>query len=233
MTAKQIFISWDIDGTLILGKDATKFHLEAFHLACEELFGKCDTPEVFLGHSIDGMMDSSILSEMITKLGHQPTEETLKKTQEKMEDIFIQNCTAIPEVPNGVVETLEQLVKYPNITMAIASGNYPRIAWRKLELCGIAKYFPDRLGGLGVIRERKDAVSLARKLAEEKKGHKFDIYMHIGDTPSDILAAQAAGSIPFGVRTGRVNYPEYPTPSYIHNNLIEGHDELFRLLGLE
>ncbi|KAH0785416.1 haloacid dehalogenase-like hydrolase family protein [Histomonas meleagridis] len=231
--SKEVYISWDIDGTLILGNDATKFHLNAFHLACEELFGKCDTPEVFFGHSIDGWMDKRILAEMIKKIGFEPSEENISKAQTRMEDIFIETCTAIPEVCKGVPETLAELSSKPNVTMGIASGNFPRIAWRKLELCGIAQYFPQRIGGLGVFNDRKDAVLMSRKIAEEKTGKKFDIIMHIGDTPSDINAAIENGVIPFGVKTGRVHYAEYPKPSYIHEDLIEGHQELMKLLELE
>ena len=233
MSAKNILVTWDIDGTLILGNEAIGFHIESFHLACEELFGKCDSPEIFLGHSIDGMMDSVIISEMMEKLGVEPNEENLKKAQSTMEDIFIKTCTVAPIVPPGVEQTLEELSKHPNVTLAVASGNYPRIAWRKLEMCGLAKYFPDRIGGLGVVKERKDAVLLAKKTAEEKKGLKFDIFMHVGDTPNDIKAAQLAGAIPFGVRTGRVSYPTYPTPSYVFDNLIAGHDQFFKLLELQ
>lgn len=230
---KQVFISWDIDGTLILGTNATKFHLEAFKLACEELFGPCDTPEPFLGRSIDGWMDKGIIKAMIEKIGAEATEENIAKAQARMEDIFIETCTEVPEVPNGVIDTLEYLVKQPNVTMGVASGNFPRIAWRKLELAGIAKYFPQKIGGLGVVIDRKDAVVMARKNAEAITGKTFDIVMHIGDTPADINAAIGAGAIAFGVRTGRVAYPEYPTPSHIFANLIEGHDQLLKLLELQ
>ncbi|KAK8892161.1 hypothetical protein M9Y10_029384 [Tritrichomonas musculus] len=233
MSQKNILITWDIDGTLIIGKSTSRDHLEAFHLACENLFGKCDEPEKFLGHSIDGMMDSMILSEMIEKLGFEANEENLCKGQKMMEEIFIKNCQDTPEVPVGIADTLKELSKYPNVTCAIASGNYEKIAWRKLELGGIAQYFPDKIGGLGVVKDRKDALLLARKIAEEKKGLKFDIIMHVGDTPNDIIAAQKAGAIPFGVRTGRVHYPNYPTPSYVFDNIIVGHDQFMKLLELE
>jgi phosphoglycolate phosphatase-like HAD superfamily hydrolase len=178
-------------------------------------------------------MDKGILSAMIKKLGFEANDENLSKAQSKMEDIFIASCTEKPEVPVGVIETLEALSKIPNITMAVASGNYPRIAWQKLELAGIAKYFPDRIGGLGVVVDRKDALVLARQTAEKVKNTKFDIVMHIGDTPADVNAAIQAGAIPIGVRTGRVSYPEYPGPSYIFANLVEGRDKIWELLELK
>lgn len=228
----EIFISWDIDGTLILGNDATTYHLEAFHLACEELFGPCDTPEAFLGRTLDGWMDKRILAAMIEALGHEASEENISRAQQRMEDIFIETCTYVPDVCRGVVALLEDLSSRANVTMGLASGNFPRIAWRKLELCGLAKYFPQRIGGLGVVNDRADAVRMSRAMAERVTGKRFDVVMHIGDTPSDINAALQNNAIPFGVKTGRIHYPEYPTPSHIHEDLVEGRDELMRLLKL-
>jgi phosphoglycolate phosphatase-like HAD superfamily hydrolase len=230
---KQVFISWDIDGTLVCGTNAITHHLAAFRDACAALFGPCDTPEAFLGHSIDGWMDKAILTEMIKKLGFEPNAENLAKGQAKMEDIFVATCSEKPDVPAGVVDSLEALSKYPNVTMGLASGNYPRIGWRKLENAGIAHYFPDRIGGLGVVLERKDALILSRETAEKVKNRKFDIVMHIGDTPSDINAAIQAGAIPFGVRTGRVSDAEYPSSGCVVANLVEGRDKLWELLELK
>ena len=76
---KNILITWDIDGTLICGSGAIKYHREAFAYACQQLFGQGKDPEELLGHSVDGMMDRSILSEMMTKLGHEPNEQNLRQ----------------------------------------------------------------------------------------------------------------------------------------------------------
>lgn len=233
MSAKEVFISWDIDGTLVLGTNATRFHLEAFRDACQEVFGPCSTPEEFLGRSIDGWMDKSIVETMAEKIiGHKPSESDLERAQTRMEAMFREKCNEVPEVPRGVVETLDFLSKQPNVTMGLASGNFPLIAWHKLEMAGLDRFFPQRIGGLGVVRERKDAVALARKRAEEVTHKKFDIVMHIGDTPADVNAANAAGAIAVAVRTGRVTYPEYPTPSHVFADLIEGRDEIMKLLEL-
>ena len=233
MAKKEVFISWDIDGTLVLGTNATEYHMEAFKNACESLFGPCDRPEKFLGRSVDGWMDKSILTAMLEKLGIDPSEENLAKVKDKTEDLFCETCVDKPEVPIGVVETLEFLYKQPNVTMGLASGNFPRIAWKKLELAGLDRYFPQRIGGLGVVADRKDAVILARRNAEKMTGKKFDIVMHIGDTPNDVKAANLAGVIAVAVKTGRVQYPEYPEPCYLFGNLNEGRDTILKLLELQ
>jgi phosphoglycolate phosphatase-like HAD superfamily hydrolase len=80
--------------------------------------------------------------------------------------------------------------------------------------------------------ERKDDLLAARKQAEELKGIKFDIVVHIGDTPRDVNAALQVGAVPIGVRTGRVSYPEYPEPDSVFANIVEAKDKLWKVLEL-
>ena len=218
---KSVFISWDIDGTLILGTQSTIDHFEAFKRACEELYGPCDVPEKFLGHCVDGWMDKRILKAIIAKQGAEVTEENVERAMTKMQDIFCQISKASSEVPPGVFDALEVLSKMPNVTMGIASGNLPRIAWHKLELAGVAKYFPQRIGGLGVYQLRQEAVLAAKQMAEEKVGHGFDIHIHVGDTSNDSEAARAVGAISVCVRTGRVKYAEYGPDAYVFDSFAQ------------
>jgi hypothetical protein len=58
--AKSVFVTWDIDGTLVLGTAAIIYHLEAFKGACRELFGPCEAPEVpWASRSTAGWTSSS------------------------------------------------------------------------------------------------------------------------------------------------------------------------------
>jgi phosphoglycolate phosphatase-like HAD superfamily hydrolase len=230
--SKQIFISWDIDGTLVLGTSATRYHLEAFKQAISELFAPCETPEVFLGCSIDGWMDKGITIAMLEKLGFSATDENINRVADRLEEIFTETYTEKVGVPVGIIDTLEFLSKQPNITMGLASGNFPGMAWRKLKLAGLEKYFTNKVGGLGMFIERKDGLLAARKQAEDLKGTKFDIVVHIGDTPRDVNAALQVGAIPIGVRTGRIAYPVYPEPDSVFANIIEAKDKLLKVLEL-
>jgi hypothetical protein len=61
MGSKQVFILWDIDGTLVLGTNTSTIHLNAFKYVFSELFGRYDTPEVFAAKSVTNV---SILTQM-------------------------------------------------------------------------------------------------------------------------------------------------------------------------
>lgn len=233
MTQKRVLVTWDIDGTLIVGADEAVFiHQNAFKQAIEEMFGvPADIPEKFLQISINGFMDQQILKLMIKKCGHEPTQELMNKCIKIMEETFEQKCNVKPILPPGVLDILKTLSGMENVTMGIASGNWPRIAWRKLQLAGIDNYFrKDNIAELGYFDDRKDALIKAREDGEKlNNGQKFDVCIHIGDTNRDVKAAHDANFIAVAVRTGRNEY-EYPKPVIVLTNLEEGHDEFMKLL---
>jgi beta-phosphoglucomutase-like phosphatase (HAD superfamily) len=101
-------------------------------------------------------MDKGIITAMLEKLGFPASEENIARGAARMEQIFVETSTEITEIPIGIVDIVEFLSKQPNITMGLASGHFPGIAWRKLTLAGLAKYFPNRI-------ERRDALLTARK----------------------------------------------------------------------
>jgi phosphoglycolate phosphatase-like HAD superfamily hydrolase len=186
-----------------------------------------------LGESVDGWMDKLILSKMIERLGCDATDDNVARGRRRMEEIFRSICQEVLGTPPGVVETLDLLAAQPAVTMGVASGNFAGIARHKLELAGLARYFPDRIGGLGMFLDRADALKAARAQAEALAGGKFDICVHIGDTPGDVRAAIKTGAVPFAVRTGRVHYPDYPGAEFVFNDIGEGRAKLWEVLGLE
>jgi phosphoglycolate phosphatase-like HAD superfamily hydrolase len=233
MEDKQIFISWDVDGTLVLGPNHNQAHHQAFAAAITDLFAPLAVdPEIFLGHSVDGYMDSMIIAELLEKLGIEANEENLTRVQERTEEHY-KKLIVVPAVCPGIPEILEYLVRKKNVTIGLASGNFPAIAWLKLEVTGLLKYFPDRIGGLGTVRDRKDAILKAIAQGEKVTGRTFDVKIHVGDTLTDADAAMRAGVIPFIVRTGRRQFSEWPEGCTIVDNLVVGREQFFSRLGLE
>ncbi|OHS94096.1 haloacid dehalogenase-like hydrolase family protein [Tritrichomonas foetus] len=230
-SSKTILVTWDIDGTLIYGADeAVELHRLAFKQGCEEIFGKpCDIPAKFLQISTNGFMDQQILKLMIKKLGFDPTVDNMTRTIQRMEEIFVQNCNVVPTIPPGVENALEALYKMPNVIIGIASGNWPAIAWHKLSLAKIDRYFKrDNIAELGYFDDRKDALNKARNDAEKLKGQKIDVFIHVGDTPHDQKAASEANFIPVIVETGQNKY-DYPEGTIIFSNLENCKDEFMKL----
>ena len=232
MSQKQVLVTWDIDGTLIVGTDAAvTIHQNAFKQVIEELSGKpADIPDKYLQKSLSGFMDQKILKLMFEKAGIEINKETMNKAIARMEDLFVSQCDVVPVLPPGVKEMLDTLAAMPNVTMGIASGNWPKIAWKKLELAKIDHYFKkDNIATLGYFDDRKDALLKAKDEAEKKKNLKFDVCVHIGDTEGDVNAAINAGFIAVAVRTGRCSY-QYPQPSHVFVNVEAGRQEILKLI---
>jgi phosphoglycolate phosphatase-like HAD superfamily hydrolase len=177
-------------------------------------------------------MDSMLVVELLEKLGIEVNEENQSRVQALTEELY-KKFIVVPAVCPGIPEILEYLIAKDNVTIGVASGNFPAIAWLKLEVTGLLKYFPDRIAGLGTAKDRRDAVLKAIEIAEKVRGRTFDVKIHIGDTPADADAAIRAGVIPFIVRTGRKQFSEWPEGCTIVDNLVSGRAQFLSLLGLE
>lgn len=230
MTKPTTYISFDIDGTLVLGHNALKDHHGAFQKAVTEVFGPCDMPIPFLGHPVDGWMDKKIIEAMVVKMGKKPTEEEMERCLRIAEDHYCSTSKQVSEVLPGVENMLKTLSEMPNVEIGIASGNLPRIAWHKLDLSGIAKYFKNKLGGFGVVENRTEAVKASKKAAEDFHHCTFKTHIHVGDTPSDITAGQNAGAIPVALRTGLTNWESFPQPCIEFKNLDVNKEDFLKLI---
>ena len=227
----KVFISFDVDGTVVNFTTSVNVHKQAFSNAVEEVIAPVGDIEEFLGYSLAGWMDKKIIHHIVGKLGREPTEEIINEIGKRTEQNFIKMFTVIPEVPKGIKQILSELSKMPNVTIGLASGNLQEIAWKKLTNAGLIEYFPDRIGGFGgFVWERVEALKLARENAEKLRGYKFDKWFHVGDMPNDVDAALAAGATAVAVKTGHPGDHPYPSPSYIFNNLEECHDEFMKLI---
>jgi phosphoglycolate phosphatase-like HAD superfamily hydrolase len=177
-------------------------------------------------------MDSMIAAELLQKLGAEVTPDLVARAQARTEALY-RELAPVPTVCEGIPEILEYLVAQPNVTIGLASGNFPGIAWHKLEAVGLLKYFPDRIAGFGTSADRKDAILSSIRAAEELKGVTFDVKMHVGDALTDADAAIRAGVIPLLVRTGRRPFTEFPKEATAVDNLRVGRQQFLSLLGLE
>ena len=113
--------------------------------------------------------------------------------------------TTFFELLPGVPETLEALAEHPRYQSALVTGNMESLAYLKMELMGLDKFFtlPGAFGDES--HNRRDLPALA---AERIRKHlQLDLapeqVIVIGDTPNDIDCGRHFGARTVAVGTGR------------------------------
>jgi phosphoglycolate phosphatase len=197
---------WDIDGTLIRSvktgayKDYTVPVLEEIfgtsgQLAQMHVSGMTDLQIILEALSDEGFTHDDVVPH-ITVLSERITEEARRITG---------NGVTFFEVLPGVRETLEALDNHPRYASGLLTGNIESMAYLKMELVGLDKFFtlPGAFGEES--HNRRDLPALA---AERIREHlQLDLapkqFIVIGDTPNDIDCAHHFGARSLAVGTGR------------------------------
>jgi phosphoglycolate phosphatase-like HAD superfamily hydrolase len=198
---------WDIDGTLIRSvrsgayKDYTSPVLvEIFgtsgRLAEMEVSGMTDLQIVYEALNHEGFTQEDIFAQLQV-LAPRLTEEARRLTGQE---------TTFFEVLPGVRETLEALADHSRYQSALVTGNMESLAYLKMELVGLDKFFtlPGAFGDES--HNRRDLPALA---AERIRKHlQMDLapeqFIVIGDTPHDIDCGRHFGARTVAVGTGRL-----------------------------
>ena len=105
----------------------------------------------------------------------------------------------------GVREVLEAVNKHPRYQSALLTGNIEPAAWLKMELMGLAEFFP-LPGAFGdESHDRRDLPTLAAERIRRHLGLDLapEQFIVIGDTPNDIDCARHFGARAVAVGTGR------------------------------
>lgn len=222
---KPTFISFDVDGTLVHMPKFKRKTPTSFVSAFVDVFGKPDPKKYTHSHKLTSWMDMDTIENMMRATGNQPSPENFKKLQLRYEEIFKAHPQRFQTHPPGVDLVLSELNKMPNVTIGIATGNYPSIAWQKLERVGLAKYFKDRIGGYGLYKRKSDALRDAVTMAESLHHQRFNKIIHVGDLPDDIEAAKELGFIAVGVKTGKEGKnSKFPQGTIVLENFKEDYD---------
>ena len=197
---------WDIDGTLIRSakpggyKDYTipvlvEIFGTAGRLAEMEVSGMTDLQIVYEALNHEGITQEDI-SAQLQVLAPRLTAEAKRLT----------GGTTFFEVLPGVREVLEALADQPRYQSALVTGNMESLAYLKMELVGLDKFFtlPGAFGDES--HNRRDLPALA---AERIRNHlQLDLapeqFIVIGDTPNDIDCGRHFGARTVAVGTGRL-----------------------------
>ncbi len=188
---------FDIDGTLLNARDGVHYH--AFHHAVQKLFGVNSHID---GVPVHGNTDIGILRAVLRREGLSDAEfePRLPEAIAHMCAEVRQNAAAIrPELCPSVREMLERL-RAAGKLLGVVSGNLEPIGWTKLEVAGLRAYFA--LGCFSDRHElRADIVRQGVQEVQRRLGANAQACI-VGDTPSDIQAAQEVGLPIIAVATG-------------------------------
>lgn len=192
---------FDIDGTLLVTRDLV--HWNALHQAMLEVYGVDTNIE---GIPYHGKTDVAILRAALERAG--VSSETFSQNLSAALRVVCREVSANAqglraEVCPGIVEFVGNLRSEGKL-IGIASGNLEEVGWHKVRAAGFRNFFS--FGSFGDRCERRveifqHAVDQARKLA----GNAAEVCF-VGDTPDDILAAQAVQARIIAVCTGSFPY---------------------------
>jgi phosphoglycolate phosphatase len=196
---KPLAVLFDIDGTLISSGGAGA---ESWRRAFLELYGiSADIGEF----TSPGVTDPEVgRVTFLNVIGREPTPEEMATLMGKRLEALPQ---AVAEskgyrVLPGVEEALTRL-RDAGFLLGLTTGGVEAAAHMKLERGGLNRFFS--FGGYG--SDSPDRAELTRRAIERaeailKQPLDPEQVLVVGDTPLDIVAAQAAGARAVGVATG-------------------------------
>lgn len=188
---------FDIDGTLLNSLDAV--HYWAMHNAVKEVYGlQLDVSGVPIHGNTDvgilrGFMEKSGLSEKdwLPQLG-QLVQLISSEVERNAADLRPQLCPSVREL----IQELHSRGKL----LAVASGNLERVGWAKLKACGLKDYFS--FGSFSDRNEKRDDIFFYAA-GEARRMLRPDAKVYVvGDTPADIVSAEANDLPVIAVATG-------------------------------
>lgn len=211
---------FDIDGTLLSTRDGV--HWNAFRTALREVFS---IESLLDSVPVHGNTDIGILRAVTEQHGIAADDfaQNLPRALDLMRAEVDKNCSGIRcELCPGIRELLIELRRQGKL-LGVASGNLESIGWKKIVAAGLRDFF--HFGSFSDQAEQRveifrNGVQHANKLmASQSPNHQITqspnhrwsgIHncIFVGDTPSDIAAAQALGAPVIAVATGTYDFAE-------------------------
>jgi phosphoglycolate phosphatase len=226
---KSTIFLFDVDGTLCrTGGAGGRAMRRAFH----ELHGRADAMDVV---DVRGNTDPNIVAEALRAIPLEPTEDAYARLMERylahLED-ELERAQEYVTMP-GVMALLDALA-HEQHALGLGTGNVEAGARAKLRRGGMDTRFG--FGGFG--SDAADRAELIRKGAQrgaERLGRALDDcrVIVIGDTPRDVLAAQAIGAESVAVATGGHPIEDFDGLGATLTVPTLEHPDVYRLLGVD
>ena len=206
----DVAVLFDIDGTLVrkTGPD----HRDALSVAVRRVFGAEATTD---GIPVHGMLDPDILTVMLERIGIAEARSAMPQLQHAAEEHYLDACPDLRFAVCPGVHSLLARLQETQIPMALVTGNFTRIGWRKLEAAGLNRYFE-----FGAFAEMAQTRAGLAAIAARELGSPAQVFL-VGDAPSDIEAAKANGFVSVSVHTGISTREELANlnPDYLLSSL--------------
>jgi len=202
---------WDLDGTLVRGKRFGAFKDYTVPML-ETVFGTAGWLHDLV---VSGMTDLQIVEEALRTEGitrehiNSRRDELLACYMDEMKRATGNGLQTLEAMP-GALEVLKAVNEHPRYASALLTGNIEPAAYLKVELTGLAQFFP-LPGAFGNESfDRRDLPAIAAQRINEHLGAQLqpEQFIVIGDTPNDIACARHFGARVLAVATGRVHSAE-------------------------
>ena len=188
-------ILFDNDGTLV---DTREIIMESFAYATEKLMGRAVTEDEVLATGSRPLADQML----ILCGGDTELAEALTSTyREYNHAIHDERVRAFDGVAEGVQRLHEAGVK-----MGVVTSKMHWLAWRGLEICGLAPYLDCCIGADDCELHKPDPAPLL--LGARVLGVSAADCAYVGDSPLDIRAANAAHMTSIGALWGMFDEDE-------------------------
>jgi phosphoglycolate phosphatase len=189
MSQQVSAVLWDIDGTLLTSGGVSA---RSFLDAVLDVTGL--RPE---GRNLDlgGRIDPEIATVLLETIGHDST--LVPQVLVRLAEICSTRVTELNEKTEplvGVVVLLE-LLAAAGVRQTVVTGNIESVGRLKLQAAGLVPPIELEVGGYGDHGSDRAAVgaSALRRLADSGWSGSLDQCWIVGDTPRDLLCAQALG----------------------------------------
>lgn len=185
-----VLLLWDIDGTLVLHAPSSR---DRHAHAVATVTGEIVTP-IEAG---TGKTDRQIMMELFGT--HQPDDDEISRAFAVIDSVTEQDLAQSPSISlPGVVNVL-RILAARGVVHSVLTGNSPKRAELKLRSAGLANFFDLSSGFFGDKHENRLQLVAS---AASSMAHRERQPIIVGDTPLDIIAAQASVVPVIGVASG-------------------------------
>jgi phosphoglycolate phosphatase-like HAD superfamily hydrolase len=198
-------VLFDVDGTLFLTHD--ELMGQATMGAIESVWGRRPPPDTIERVDHAGQTALRITREILRAEGLPDGEidpeldRWCEEVSARYRDLLSQADTSDWRSPEGTAETLSRIEN-----RALLTGNPEPVARARMEKLGLADLFPRGQGAFGC--EAEDRPALIELARQRSGGWPRERTVAVGDTPTDVSAARAAGIQVVAFSSGRFEREE-------------------------